>query len=273
MAVSIDSKKRNIIECPICFEFLAPPVPTCDNGHATCRTCRNSLDACAICRGNFSNVKNTLLDEMIQSALLLCVNNDVGCKECLPVTRIKSHEKECFYRKVSCFVCNEKDVNLPYLNEHFANKHGDGKYKSYSSVNFYSAVSISVQLNKWLEPKDKDRYYVIYIKDVKIHFLVRLLYRDKNQILHVGVQFLGKKQEKAGKYMFEVKINQGLSNLKEESFFICTGSCIPYNTLINEEAKKNRKIIPLNLKSIFFNNESLPDKFDLILKIKKCVLK
>lgn len=257
------SRKRKILECSVCKEWLTPPVITCYNGHGTCQKCRNSMTSCGICQADFSKIKNTLLNEVIKTALIRCSNNSLGCKKCCTVAEMKDHKKECCYRKVTCCICVENNIYIYDLNNHFAEKHAN---KKSPSVSVMSSTHTYILMKGKKLRDDQVLWYIFYDKDVNIHFLARFL-KDKDNF-YVCVNFLGKIQEEAKNYMYEVKIDQQLQPPNEKCFFTCSALCTPYNYNFVENLS-NERVIRLNLKTIFFNYEDYKKEFKVGVKIRK----
>lgn len=263
MTAVLDHETSDILNCPVCLEWLQPPVFVCENGHGTCKTCRKSISSCGVCRQDFTSYKNTLLDKLMETVLIKCSNNLLGCKEYCPYPEVKNHEKVCFFRKVDCLVCKRKGIDLPSLNSHFSEYHKNGI--NYDAKN---KVSVLLCMNDWMEQRNLNRYHVLYIKNYNnSHFLVRFFYKENKDILYVCVQFLGEKQKKANKFSYVVSIDQGLK-ARFKTIFSCYNLCIPYqDTLDWEEAEKNEKIIPLHLKSILSNQEYASESFNIEISI------
>ncbi|UYV68355.1 SIAH2 [Cordylochernes scorpioides] len=41
----------SLFECPVCFDYVLPPILQCVNGHLVCAACRLKLLRCPTCRG------------------------------------------------------------------------------------------------------------------------------------------------------------------------------------------------------------------------------
>ena len=260
MVLPIDLKKSQLWECPICFEKLKPPISSCVNGHGTCSTCRKEMQHCGLCRGKFLKYKNTLLDEIINEIIEYELSDSLRSLHC---------EEEDPSKK-DCFICGEKDINIAAINNHFSTKHYKCKVRR-RAIGFVTPVLISIDLKKQDEVNtEKEKPFVlIYISDDGLNFIFRFFYNEKKQTLYFCLQFLGQKQNNASKYIFDMKINQGLSEMNR-SFFRFSGKCVPYKSIINWEAEENEnKVIGLKLGTILFNfNEEL-EQVVLELKIKK----
>lgn len=94
----------SLIECPICFDHILPPILQCRNGHVVCRDCRQKFENCSVCRVHFStqDIRNLALEKMAANVSLPCNYSDDGCTT-LPLYNEKmDHEKICDFRPVLC---------------------------------------------------------------------------------------------------------------------------------------------------------------------------
>lgn len=41
----------SLFECPVCFDYVLPPILQCQSGHLVCSNCRPKLTCCPTCRG------------------------------------------------------------------------------------------------------------------------------------------------------------------------------------------------------------------------------
>ncbi|KAJ4432539.1 hypothetical protein ANN_21162 [Periplaneta americana] len=39
------------LECPVCFDYMVPPITLCENGHNICKICKPKLFECPTCKG------------------------------------------------------------------------------------------------------------------------------------------------------------------------------------------------------------------------------
>lgn len=90
------------LECPICWNFMVPPIRQCCNGHSVCETCYLKLKQCPICQGKFTKVRNRSLEAVLEAvASYPCVNEKFGCKyRMLTVEARAQHEWICEYKTV-----------------------------------------------------------------------------------------------------------------------------------------------------------------------------
>lgn len=87
-----------VINCPVCYNSLRPPVAVCESGHSTCPDCKAKILTCSLCRKSFLNVKNRQLDDILKVIPYLC--RFEGCQ--ILVKSNDDHEKWCKYRITDC---------------------------------------------------------------------------------------------------------------------------------------------------------------------------
>jgi E3 ubiquitin-protein ligase SIAH1 len=83
------------LECPVCMEYMLPPITMCVNGHNICNSCKTRLGNCPSCRGKFTDIKNLSLEKMCGKVKFPCKHAENGCKEVLPMDAITKHQSEC----------------------------------------------------------------------------------------------------------------------------------------------------------------------------------
>merc|ERR1711994_139279 len=68
----------SLFECPVCFDYVLPPIMQCQAGHLVCSTCRPKLTCCPTCRGQLgANIRNLAMEKA-------------------------AHEETCEFRPYSC---------------------------------------------------------------------------------------------------------------------------------------------------------------------------
>lgn len=50
----------SLFECPVCFDYVLPPIIQCQSGHLVCSNCRPKLSCCPTCRGPLGNVEKII---------------------------------------------------------------------------------------------------------------------------------------------------------------------------------------------------------------------
>ncbi|PSN29259.1 hypothetical protein C0J52_27660 [Blattella germanica] len=125
------------IECPICLQYMTPPIKQCSNGHNICKDCRHKIKLCPVCRGNLADIRNLTAESMSRLITHPCVNKKFGCTGHFLLDFKEKHEKTCLFRSIVCPNSHcQKEGTCLEIQEHFKNDHlgfdekaKDGKYK------------------------------------------------------------------------------------------------------------------------------------------------
>lgn len=48
---TVSADLASLFECPVCFDYVLPPILQCQSGHLVCSNCRPKLTCCPTCRG------------------------------------------------------------------------------------------------------------------------------------------------------------------------------------------------------------------------------
>jgi len=84
------------MECPVCMQYMVPPIKLCANGHI-CSKCRERV-TCPTCRAEFSEIRNVVLENIARSKNYPCANRQRGCLD----LHIAEHQAICVYGKIKC---------------------------------------------------------------------------------------------------------------------------------------------------------------------------
>ncbi|XP_021931358.1 E3 ubiquitin-protein ligase sina-like isoform X2 [Zootermopsis nevadensis] len=115
--------------CPICLEYIRPPIPMCENGHSVCKTCRQKLLNCPVCRGMFSYKRCFLLENMTKKMKYPCKYYNRGCPRAFYLQHIEEHEDQCQHQPSKCpfsFVGKASctwEGSMTDIRQHMENKH------------------------------------------------------------------------------------------------------------------------------------------------------
>ncbi|KAG5888201.1 hypothetical protein JTB14_036212 [Gonioctena quinquepunctata] len=122
----IDEKMLHFFECPVCKNFMKPPIYQCQSGHSICNLCRPRLEKCPTCRSTFGNTRNYSLEGLTTGVQYPCVYHDSGCTEISSVTEIMKHETECPFKPYNCPFTNcSLTGNHDTIINHLINSHFD----------------------------------------------------------------------------------------------------------------------------------------------------
>lgn len=77
------------LECPVCMEYMTPPITMCENGHSICSNCKPKLNNCPSCKKSFLNIRNLALESLSRQVTNQGVQNQPQNVKC-PFTRISN---------------------------------------------------------------------------------------------------------------------------------------------------------------------------------------
>ncbi|XP_013178261.1 PREDICTED: uncharacterized protein LOC106125556 isoform X2 [Papilio xuthus] len=112
-----------LLECPVCLEWMEPPMSQCRRGHLVCSRCRARLTACPVCRISFSSVRNRAMEGVAELLHYPCRH---GCGRGPRLRRREAHEANCAARRYACFApdCADRPLlPLKDLYTHMRYKH------------------------------------------------------------------------------------------------------------------------------------------------------
>eukprot|EP00088_Acartia_fossae_P051594 TRINITY_DN5797_c0_g1_i2.p1 TRINITY_DN5797_c0_g1~~TRINITY_DN5797_c0_g1_i2.p1 ORF type:complete len:309 (+),score=51.95 TRINITY_DN5797_c0_g1_i2:257-1183(+) len=97
------SDLASLFECPVCFDYVLPPILQCHAGHLVCSNCRPKLTCCPTCRGQLgANIRNLAMEKVASTVLFPCKYSSGGCSMTLLHTEKVDHEETCEFRPYSC---------------------------------------------------------------------------------------------------------------------------------------------------------------------------
>lgn len=63
----------SLFECPVCFDYVLPPILQCQAGHLVCNQCRQKLSCCPTCRGSLTpSIRNLAMEKVASAVLFPC---------------------------------------------------------------------------------------------------------------------------------------------------------------------------------------------------------
>jgi Seven in absentia protein family. len=81
---------------------MVPPITMCTNGHSICPNCKPRLKRCPTCRGNLTDMRNRLTENISETSLYPCRYQDLGCACKLVLGTQEEHEMKCHYGPHKC---------------------------------------------------------------------------------------------------------------------------------------------------------------------------
>ena len=215
----MDLNSREVLEelkCPVCEEYMTPPIPMCQKCHSICNTCIQNVTVCPFCSEQFLQPRCWLLQNIIEKKKFRCQYYTKGCEFISTAHFINSHEASCPDRPFNCpfsvvgtnTFCWRGHMNGMW--DHILDEHGPlavpGKCEFFLTVDCAAPGPMHRALSAWGET-------------------FFLEFRVLNMVLHCCVLYVGPK-ERASLYKYWVAVatkdRSGFSTvcLPTESYFI-----------------------------------------------------
>lgn len=178
------------LECPVCSNYMTPPIRQCTTGHSICESCRKRLLQCAICKGQFAESRNIALESLAVKMKYPCVNRPSGCLTILSYNERENHEVKCTYQGFQCAM--EKCLwvgPLENLKSHWASKKITSKPYQASNV-----CHTKMKLGS---------FYVNIVEAYGKLFWFKCKLCNKR--LYWAVQYIGKPSQ-AEKFYYEIEV-------------------------------------------------------------------
>lgn len=249
-----------LTECPICFERLSLPIQTCKRGHSICKNCRKTVSVCPTCRGEFSTYRNTHLDQLIETIPTVCRNRKMGCEKEIAPHELTKHEAACDYRPVPCIwhlQCGQQDVVFCQYNKHLEEVHSLYTKK----IRLHEETSVIVKTKT-----DSINRATIILCDERnqLYFIRRCVIDLQAKTFFVSVHFIGK-SENAKKYLYKVKIDQGLHS-SHDAYYTYTAYCLPYIESCANAVTHPRSVV-LDTRKVFLTDKHLSEiKYSVLIE-------
>jgi len=93
--LEMETHLDKILECPVCFEVILPPILSCVEGHCWCESCHTALQRCPVCRGEILGVRNLLIEQFLEKCRFKCKFHSLGCSVILPGIFLHSIKLAC----------------------------------------------------------------------------------------------------------------------------------------------------------------------------------
>ncbi|KAK9877185.1 hypothetical protein WA026_016934 [Henosepilachna vigintioctopunctata] len=174
----INEELLHDLECPVCVEFMVPPIYICRIGHNVCKCCNDKLQYCPLCRSQLLGGRNFTLEKLTATINYPCVNRKEGCGFIGPIVQVKKHENDCKLSERKCIESNCSWVGPGFeVNEHIMNSH--------------NSLALNTVCNLQ-QNKDINHFYISF--DNKI-FILNIKF-DLKTPFEYNVQYIGGMDEK-----------------------------------------------------------------------------
>ena len=140
------------LECPVCMEYMTPPIILCHNGHNVCNTCRPELANCPKCRQPFLQARNYALEDLCYKVKYPCKFQDEGCEEMFSGKYIKEHQTVCHHGTHPCLLNRVPEIECDWRGsftefiKHIESQHEDYVCREVSFPSPERNTSISILL-------------------------------------------------------------------------------------------------------------------------------
>ncbi|XP_052738317.1 uncharacterized protein LOC112055816 isoform X2 [Bicyclus anynana] len=157
-AQDLNRSLLQLLECPVCLEWMEPPMAQCRRGHLVCLRCRTRLASCPVCRTAFSSVRNRAMEGVADILRYPCRH---GCGRETRLRQRGAHEASCTARRYRCpaaTCARQEPMPLTDLPQHFQTCH-----QSILKVGSRHQFSIRMNLDQhddWLIMVGRDLFFM-----------------------------------------------------------------------------------------------------------------
>jgi E3 ubiquitin-protein ligase SIAH1 len=201
----MDTLAENLLkelECPVCLEYIMPPIAMCENGHSICTTCRQKLLICPTCRQPFSDAKCLALENLARRIKYPCKFRELGCEESFLMQNIASHQADCPYKPFKCPFSIMKNYKCPWeghmseIEDHIKSNHTEpGHTRSVTGKHNTKMQNVGNLFDEW--------WQAIFSLD-EVFFLYS---RIRHNSMYFCILYVGP-TDKASNYRYRISINK-----------------------------------------------------------------
>ena len=213
---ALDEDLLKDLECPVCMQYMVPPIKLCTNGHNICSKCRERVQRCPTCMGEFLETRNLVLENIARKLKYPCANRQSGCLELFSIEHITKHQAACVYGKIKCplqLVLKCSWNGLKYdVKEHVKSEHPRFLYEKSTFPDIYLS-------NTWA---------VVYFFDELFTYHKEI----KESRYYAAVQLIGTSSQ-ASKYKceFTLRVANGIEQISNT--FLVHGYSEDFGTIFN----------------------------------------
>ncbi|RZC38978.1 Sina, MreB Mbl, and/or zf-C3HC4 2 domain containing protein, partial [Asbolus verrucosus] len=204
------------LECPVCFEYITPPIYQCVTGHSICADCKRQISKCPTCKAEIKNTQNFTLEKMAYLLMYPCRFAEYGCDFTAKPMEIRKHEKYCI---CGPHFCPLKDYENCYW------KDSGKQISSHVMSSHYNYVleinTINVFIGDHYLSSEDWRCYIVKFSSL----LFKLHYHYKEDSFCWAMQLIGLPEE-SSKYKFEIDV---VDNTKNNQRLLYRNFCSPLN--------------------------------------------
>ncbi|KAF5298239.1 hypothetical protein FQR65_LT09750 [Abscondita terminalis] len=248
----VDSEMLRELECPVCNEFMVPPIFQCVVGHSICEVCKMQVPNCPTCRENISQTRNFSLESLTKLIKYHCKYKDFGCTFVSNSAIIKNHESNCKHGPYDCPFekyneCKWKG-KLNDIMGHVRNEHEEHILDS-------GLVTWPFD-TEYSNDDDRDCYVIEAHNEV-----FRLIFKYEQRVFYWSIQYIGPAEE-AQSYMYELDICDNYPVNQRLFIKRMVSKTLPYDQAFNDNSTYIK--IPFDLVSPLIEEDGLVYKCRIV---------
>lgn len=228
------------LECPICHEYMSPPIMICASGHSICSDCKSKLNKCPTCSSEYGNTRNYALESMLNLVHLPCRNDMNGCEFVGNFAAIQEHKADCKYAEFECpLSLNCKWVGVGPTNlveNHLNRKHSD----KFIELDTHFSYSLNLRENEHHLIRYKQELFRVSFKRSK----------TMNGLAQWSFQQLYKRWPPID-YKIEISFQDGTNARRKFIINDSVSELTDFDSIFNDSL-----VIPLNLLKPFIDAEN-----------------
>lgn len=93
-------------QCPVCYQYMHPPIRQCVIGHSICSKCHQRKKSCPVCKSQYKEGNHHLMENLHQHLVFPCKYNEKGCKRVVRRSERAMHEANCWFSWQQCPISN-----------------------------------------------------------------------------------------------------------------------------------------------------------------------
>lgn len=234
----------SLFECPVCFDYIVPPILQCQNGHLVCQPCKLRLTTCPSCRVQItSNIRNLQMEKVASTIFFPCKYSIGGCKRMMLYKDKPHHEESCRFKLyicpcpgTSCKWQGSIDQVMPHLTSH---------HKSITTLEGEDIVFLATDINL-----SGAVDWVMIQSCFNHHFMLVLEKQERygRQQFFAVVQIIGS-QKQADSFLYRLELSgpkrRILWEATPKSIFdgvqnaINTNDCLVFDTFVAQKFSEN----------------------------------
>ena len=185
------------LQCPVCMEYMVPPIILCVNGHNICEICSSKITACPTCRDRILGTRGLSLEKLAREVNYPCSYQMLGCEEVFVHDMVREHQHRCRYRPLQCPVPDTTEfVQCPWTGRYDdIEKHLMGEHLEYC----YGHVTREFRV---LECSVGDIFLSKFVFALNEVFFLTL--HTENDMFYAVLRYIGP-PDRAAKYKYKVK--------------------------------------------------------------------